>query len=1279
MKTRFLRRAGALLLALALACSLLTLPAAAVDGTDIFQTPSTVSVTTGNTETVDFNLRAHNFFWDEQKIEWVFDSSKISVNNNTNSNCPSASVTGVSPGTTTLTLKVTIEVEDTNLGLAVGDVLTVSCTVIVSAQATGIRLSMTSVNMVVGESTTLSARVTPSTASQAVSWSSSRPGIVEAATDTGTLTAIAEGDAVITATVPGSGLTATCNVHVSAATVTSLRLDKKTATMSPGGDKLTLTATLTPNKVPDRDVVWDIQPKSNMVTLPPGNGTTKVISINSATPIGTTFTIYAYAKANPSVAYDMCVVTVVSPPAPSVNRVEITDPISDAFRYVDPKGTLTLHAVAYPLDATDTDRRLTWESSDTNVATVDQDGNVTGKSPGVTTITARSKNGEYDTREIEVSGLLLSYRKTSSSGGQGTTEKLTESSIVEIAQYRDITVTPTVYGNARLKTILWQSSNNTVVQVVNGRVTANFPGENAVITATVAGTGYEASFKVKVFEDVAQAITVNMGSDPTYSFSGVLSELNNRSQSKAGAPLESVYNLKVSTKNGVLYYGYTAPNTPGHGVGGTERYYYQAGQGQRALRDVTFVPHPGFDGTAVVDYNAASTNGTTFTGTIRIEATTTGDVSYSTAMDEPVSFAAEHFSAVCKTRNGQAVNYVTFNQPASSQGTLYYNYSPSGYFSPKVDSATRYYASSNPSIDQITFVPAPGFVGDSNITYRCTDSSGATYSGLVTVTVFSPDGAKNGNVEYSTAVNQRRALNAADFNDASQRATNGTLNYIRFDSLPATNVGRLYLNYSSSTSSGTQVTTGRSYYRNATPRISNITFVPATGYSGTVTIPFTGTNTSGTNFTGSLIIRVGTGLGTVRYTVAQNQAVRFNASDFNNACRSATGDTLNYLRFTSLPSSSYGTLYYQYNAGSRTGTSVSTSTSYYYSGNNRLLNDVTFAAGSTARSLSFGYTGYNNRGESFSGTVEIQITGDAAPSTGTITGNGLRYTGSSAPIALRTVDFQSACQTSLGTTLASVQFTSLPSVGHLYQNYSGPAQTGSAVSTITRYGAQDLGQISYLPKAEYQGSVYIPFTAYDTQGASFSGNVEIFLSTSYCAATFSDVYGMDWAKPSIEFLRQSGITNGYSNNTFRPRQAISRGEFTLMICRAFRFPTSGSSGFPDVPANSVYAGAVATARNLGIVQGNNGLFQPDRPISRQSAMTMICRAMEAAGQSVPSAPASLLSSYGDGWAVSSFARSSLAALIQMGVVRGTSSMRLNPTDPISRAEMAVILHRVLTR
>jgi len=73
------------------------------------------------------------------------------------------------------------------------------------------------------------------------------------------------------------------------------------------------------------------------------------------------------------------------------------------------------------------------------------------------------------------------------------------------------------------------------------------------------------------------------------------------------------------------------------------------------------------------------------------------------------------------------------------------------------------------------------------------------------------------------------------------------------------------------------------------------------------------------------------------------------------------------------------------------------------------------------------------------------------------------------------------------------------------------------------------------------------------------------------------------------------------------------------------------------------------------------------------------RAIEAAGQSVPVADAGLLSSYADGYQVSAFARPSVAALVQMGAVRGNSAYRLNPGAAISRAEMAVILHRVLTR
>ena len=1257
-----------------------------------------------------------------------------------------------------------------------------------------------------GDSTTV--RLTGAPNGARISWSSGNPQILSVPADASgdscavTASTVSQDSTVtVTATVTddttGDSGTAACTITVkkpqaptppSKPSIT-VRLDKNSAILPIGGS-LTLKADVTAPEGTNTTLNWDPSDKSKFrLDVSPYDSHTATITPSSSAKPGDRVTLTAYSQVDPG-ASDYCVIEVVPASSPQVSSVQITTtPTNDGRNYVDPGAgnEVTLVATVSPAGVSEEDGRITWTSSDTSIARVNPNtGEITGIAPGEATITAEA-GGKTDERKIEVSGILLSYVDKSTTGGKGETVRLSENSVVDIYQYRDLSIVYEVFGNARNKTIGWESSNNSVAQVLAGRVTAHYPGTDVTITAMAEGTYCHASFKVRVLEDVAQAITVDMGSEPSYSFSGLLYELDRRSQDKAKGPLDCVYSLKVSTDNGVLYYKYTSPETPGHGVGGTERYYYQpTGQGQMALKDVTFIPLPGFDGTAVVDYNAVATNGTTFSGTIRIEATATGDVSYSTAIDQPVSFAAEHFSAVCKGRTGRAIGYVTFGLPSSSRGTLYYSYSPTGQYSPKVNNSTRYYASSSPSIDDITFVPAKGYSGDVDIPYRCTDSSGASYSGTVRIRVYGANGEGSGSVEYSIGRNQRKSLNAADFNNACQRAVNGTLNYIRFNSLPSS--GTLYLNYRNSSS--TKVTTGRNYYRSGTPRISDISYVPASNYSGTVTIPFTGTSSNGTTFSGDLVFHVDDGTGTVHYNTPKGQSVtfgsgefndacysitgralsrirftslpstgtgvlyynyynssssrastgtdyrrsgspsissltfvpaasyvgtvtipftgydendvrfnatvtisvgggsgqsifysvpanafvRFNAADFNSACRSATGDTLSYVRFD-LPSYQYGTLYHQYNASSRTGNVVSSSTGYYYSSTSPLLGDVGFAASASAGTATFGYTGYSTRGDSFTGTVEISVSGSAAVS------SVIRYTGSAAhPVSFRAADFQNACQAALGTQLSYVQFHSLPSSGRLYQNYSGPVRTGTGVSSGTHYGPQQLGQISYLPKAEFQGTLTIPYTAYDTKGGSHSSAVELQISNSYCAATFSDTAsGWDWAKPSIEFLRSSGITNGYSNNTYRPGQSISRGEFTLMICRAFQFSTGGSSGFPDVPANSTYAGAVATARDLGIVQGNNGRFQPDRPITRQSAMTMICRAIEAAGQSVPVADAGLLSSYADGYQVSAFARPSVAALVQMGAVRGNSASRLNPGAAISRAEMAVILHRVLTR
>ena len=74
---------------------------------------------------------------------------------------------------------------------------------------------------------------------------------------------------------------------------------------------------------------------------------------------------------------------------------------------------------------------------------------------------------------------------------------------------------------------------------------------------------------------------------------------------------------------------------------------------------------------------------------------------------------------------------------------------------------------------------------------------------------------------------------------------------------------------------------------------------------------------------------------------------------------------------------------------------------------------------------------------------------------------------------------------------------------------------------------------------------------------------------------------------------------------------------------------------------------------------------------------MLQRAMNAAGISAGGSESDL-TAFSDAAQVSAYARSAVAALVRLGVVQGDEAGRLNPGSNITRAEMAVILHRVLT-
>lgn len=175
---------------------------------------------------------------------------------------------------------------------------------------------------------------------------------------------------------------------------------------------------------------------------------------------------------------------------------------------------------------------------------------------------------------------------------------------------------------------------------------------------------------------------------------------------------------------------------------------------------------------------------------------------------------------------------------------------------------------------------------------------------------------------------------------------------------------------------------------------------------------------------------------------------------------------------------------------------------------------------------------------------------------------------------------------------------------------------------------------------------------------------------------FTDMGGHAWALEAVEALSSMGIVNGVGSGEFAPDRQIKRGDFILMLDRAFGFAETDDEGFSDVPEDAYYADAITRAKALGIAMGSDGKFRPEDSLTRQEGMTLICRAMASAGFDM-SAFSADLTAYADYSEVASWATSSVEALVGAGVINGKNGL-IDPAGSLTRAELAVALYRALS-
>ncbi len=257
---------------------------------------------------------------------------------------------------------------------------------------TEVSLDIDSIDIEVGESKVLVCLVSPCDATnKEVYWNSSDPSVATV-DETGTVTGVAEGTAIVTVTTVDGEFTAECEVEVTQGkeedkkeniAVTGVSLDKSSIEVSID-ETDTLIATIAPYDATNKEVYWNSSDPSVAKVDETGTvtGVAEGIAIVTVTTVDGKFTAECEVEVTQGKKEEKKENIAVTGISLDKSSIEVS--IDD---------TDTLIATIAPENATS--KEVYWNSSDPSVATVDETGTVTGVAEGTAIVTVTTVDGEY--------------------------------------------------------------------------------------------------------------------------------------------------------------------------------------------------------------------------------------------------------------------------------------------------------------------------------------------------------------------------------------------------------------------------------------------------------------------------------------------------------------------------------------------------------------------------------------------------------------------------------------------------------------------------------------------------------------------------------------------------------------------------------------------------------------------------------------------------------------------------------------------------------------------
>ncbi|MFC1511253.1 S-layer homology domain-containing protein [Candidatus Margulisiibacteriota bacterium] len=171
--------------------------------------------------------------------------------------------------------------------------------------------------------------------------------------------------------------------------------------------------------------------------------------------------------------------------------------------------------------------------------------------------------------------------------------------------------------------------------------------------------------------------------------------------------------------------------------------------------------------------------------------------------------------------------------------------------------------------------------------------------------------------------------------------------------------------------------------------------------------------------------------------------------------------------------------------------------------------------------------------------------------------------------------------------------------------------------------------------------------------------------------TFTDLPDDYWAKKPVEYMASLGIMGGYSDQTFRPNNALSRGELAVILVKAKGFQVDSRAKSPFGDVENWLRPYVAKAVERNYMRGYAGSrFKPSQGITRSEAAVVFARY---AGLYVkPTVTHDVFPDVSKRyWAAPSISACKLAGFFEY-----LSGKYFGPNETLTRAEVAEVLSKM---